>query len=277
MQALSRAARQQGKRIALVPTMGALHEGHLSLVRIARPLADRLVVSLFVNPTQFGPGEDLDRYPVDIETDRALCEAEGVDTLFCPEADSVYAPDHSTYVRESSLSTGLCGAARPGHFRGVTTVVAKLFNIVQPDVAVFGQKDGQQVAVIERMTRDLDFPVRIVTGPIVREADGLAMSSRNAYLSPEERSQAVCLVQALRLAERLYGSGERSAARLRESMRDMIDRYSLARSEYIELVDRTTLQPVERVAGPVLVALCVHLGSTRLIDNTLLGEADRSG
>ena len=209
-------------------------------------------------------------HPRDLERDRALCEAERVDILFFPAPGAVYAPDHSTTVEESSLSENLCGASRPGHFRGVTTIVAKLFNTVLPDVAVFGQKDGQQARVIERMTRDLNFPVRIVVAPTVREPDGLAMSSRNAGLSAEERIQALCLVRALRAAERLYGEGERSAVALRGAMQELIASYPLAQVVYIELVDNQTLEPCEQLAAPAMIALCVRLGATRLIDNTVL-------
>jgi pantoate--beta-alanine ligase len=224
MQASARAWKQAGRRIGFVPTMGYLHDGHRSLIERARARADVVVVSIFVNPIQFGPNEDLSRYPRDFARDEAVCRAAGADALFYPESTSMYAADHSVYVEETRLGSGLCGAARPGHFRGVTTVVAKLFNLVRPDCAVFGEKDAQQLRIIRRMVRDLAFPVEVVSGPTVREADGLAMSSRNALLKPEERAQAVCLRKALDEAERLYRSGERSARTVEISMRAVIAR-----------------------------------------------------
>ena len=277
MQAWSLAARRAGLRIGLVPTMGYLHDGHLSLVRESRARADRCVVSIFVNPLQFLPGEDLARYPRDFPRDERLCETAGVDVVFHPEASALYAPDFSTTVEETALSGGLCGASRPGHFRGVTTVVAKLFNGVLPDVAVFGQKDAQQACVIRRMARDLDFPVEIVVAPIVREADGLAMSSRNQYLAGSLRQDALCLRQALDEAERLFGCGERSAGVLREAMEAVIRRVPTVTIDYIAIVDEPTLTPVAAVNGPVLVALAVKVGATRLIDNTVLGMEQGTG
>jgi pantoate--beta-alanine ligase len=265
-----RAIRQKGERIALVPTMGFLHEGHLSLIRIARRNADRVVVSLFVNPLQFGPNEDLDRYPRDRARDEALCRGEGADILFCPDAAGLYAPDASTTISESRLSRGLCGESRPGHFRGVCTVVAKLFHLCDPAVAVFGEKDAQQLRVIERMVRDLNFPVRILRGPIVREPDGLAMSSRNARLSPEARRQATCLRCALDRAEALAAGGERSPAVLVSAMREILDAAPLARTDYIQIVAEDTLEPLGTLDRPALVALAVCLGDVRLIDNTPL-------
>lgn len=273
MQQTALRLRREGTRIGFVPTMGYLHEGHLSLMRIARKHADVAVVSIFVNPTQFGPNEDLSKYPRDFERDEGLCRRENVDVVFYPAADDMYPKDHSTWVVEERLSRGLCGASRPGHFRGVCTVVAKLFNIVLPDVAVFGEKDAQQLRLIERMVRDLDFPVRILRGPTVREPDGLAMSSRNAYLSPEERTQALCLRRALDRAESLYQGGERDAGKLRASMQSVIAESPLARADYIEIVDDSTLEPVQAVAQPCLVALAVFVGKTRLIDNTVIGPA----
>ena len=270
MQDTALALRANGRRIGIVPTMGFLHEGHASLIRLARARAEVVIVTLFVNPTQFGPAEDLSRYPRDFERDRALCEAEGADILFAPAPADVYPPDHSVWVEEVRLSRGLCGASRPGHFRGVCTIVAKLFHLTQPQIAVFGEKDGQQLRIIRRMVRDLDFPVEIVAGPTVREPDGLAMSSRNSYLSLEERAQAPCLRQALDEAVRRLAGGERNAGRLREAMADVIRRAPQARIDYIETVDDETLDPVETVQRPVLVALAVFLGRTRLIDNTVL-------
>jgi len=271
MQAESLRLRREGVRIGLVPTMGYLHEGHLSLVRIAREHCDVAVVSVFVNPTQFGPGEDLDSYPRDFERDRRLCEQAGTAILFCPSADSMYRPAHSVYVQEESLSRGLCGASRPTHFCGVTTVVAKLFNIVLPHVAVFGRKDAQQARILERMVRDLNFPVRLLVGPIVREPDGLAMSSRNRYLSPRERRDALCLRKALLETERLYGEGERSAAALRARMETIIRQVDSATIDYLAVVDYENLQPLETVDRPALVAVAARVGATRLIDNTLIG------
>ena len=270
MQAAARAWKQAGRRIGFVPTMGYLHDGHRSLIEQARTRADVVVVSIFVNPIQFGPNEDLSRYPRDFARDEAVCRAAGADAVFYPEPASMYAADHSVYVEETRLGGGLCGAARPGHFRGVTTVVAKLFNLVLPDCAVFGEKDAQQLRIIRRMVRDLAFPVEIVSGPTVREADGLAMSSRNALLTPDERAQAVCLRRALDEAERLFRSGERSARTLEISMRAVIARSALARVDYLELVDDETLEPVARLDKPTLVALAVKFPSARLIDNIVL-------
>ena len=272
MQAWALQLRCDGRRIGLVPTMGFLHEGHLSLIRIARRHSDVVVVSLFVNPAQFGPTEDFNDYPRDPERDVELCGAEGVEVVFSPDASDMYCPDHSTNVEETSLSSRLCGPARPGHFRGVATVVAKLFNLIQPTVAVFGRKDYQQALVIGRMVRDLDFPVRIVTAPTVRESDGLAMSSRNRYLSPEDRSRAAEIVGALRRAEELHASGTKNAGSLRRAVTRHLGRAGLD-PEYVETVDAVTLEPVETVERPTLLALAVRVGRTRLIDNTVLGSA----
>jgi pantoate--beta-alanine ligase len=270
MQDAALTLRAAGRRIGVVPTMGFLHEGHASLIRLARARADVVIVTLFVNPAQFGPNEDLSRYPRDFERDRAVCEAEGADILFAPEAGSVYAADASVWVDEDRLSRGLCGASRPGHFRGVCTVVAKLFNLTQPHVAVFGEKDAQQLRILRRMVRDLDIPVEIVAGPTVREPDGLAMSSRNAYLSPEERLQATCLRRARDAASSRLAAGERGAAALRAAMADVIAGAPLARADYIEIVDDETLEPVTAIERPALAALAVFVGRTRLIDNAVL-------
>ncbi len=270
LQALALDRRARGVRLGLVPTMGFLHEGHASLMRLARRHTDLTLVSLFVNPTQFGPREDLSRYPRDFERDHALCTREGVDVLFAPEASALYPPGYSTYVVEEQLSRGLCGASRPGHFRGVCTVVAKLFHLALPHVAVFGEKDAQQLRVIRRMVRDLDFPVEILAGPTLREPDGLAMSSRNQYLSPDERREALVLRRALDRAEALHAGGEREAGRLRAAMMDILAGAPHAKVDYIELVDDVTLEPVEHLEGAVLVALAVFVGATRLIDNTRL-------
>ena len=260
---------RRGGTVALVPTMGALHAGHLSLVKVASSMADYVVVSLFVNPTQFGLGEDYEKYPRTEAADLMLCRDAGVAAVFAPEAGELYEADASVFVDETDLSTGLCGASRPGHFRGVLTVVMKLFNIVQPDIAIFGQKDAQQVAVIERMVRDLDIPVRIIRAPTFREPDGLAMSSRNRYLSPEERKRALCLSEALELALECWKGGERESAAVIQKMRDHIARHN-ADIDYIACVDGSTLKPAPELAPGVLIALAVRIGATRLIDNCLL-------
>jgi pantoate--beta-alanine ligase len=264
------AARRAGKSVGLVPTMGALHEGHLSLVR--RSVSDNAVtvVSIFVNPTQFGPKEDLAKYPRMFDADVKLCEKEKADAIFVPEAGEMYPKDVTTFVEETKLSRGLCGVSRPTHFRGVTTVVAKLINIVTPDRAYFGQKDAQQAAVIKRMVRDLDMPVEIVVMPIVREKDGLAMSSRNKYLTGELRGEALVLSQALTEVERAVKGGERKAAPLVDAMRKVISRAPHARIDYAEIMDAETFEPVAEIARPALVALAVFVGETRLIDNTIL-------
>lgn len=271
MQSVLRALRRAGKTIGFVPTMGFLHEGHLSLMRLARERCDVLVASIFVNPTQFGPNEDLDAYPRDFERDEALCREVDVDFLFYPTPENMYLDSHSVWVDEASLSGVLCGAVRPGHFRGVCTVVAKLLNIVLPDFMVLGEKDAQQLRVLRRMVRDLNFPVEIVSGPTVREVDGLAMSSRNKYLSPAERIEAVCLFQSLEKARALFAAGERDPAVLKAGIREVIEKTS-GTVDYIELVDDESLRPVDRVGQPVLVALAVKFSDTRLIDNTVLVE-----
>lgn len=270
MQQAVLAVRRGGKRVGVVPTMGYLHEGHLSLVKIARHHADLVVLTLFVNPTQFGPNEDLSRYPRDFERDRKLCEEAGVDILFAPETGSMYAADASISLVEMKLSGGLCGAVRPGHFNGVVTVVAKLFNITLPDVAVFGEKDAQQLRIIRRLVRDMNFPVEIISGPTIREPDGLAMSSRNVNLTPEERKQALCLRNALKRAEVLHRSGERDATKIRAAMTEAVAMEPLAKLDYIEIVDDETLEPLEQTDRPTLVALAVKFSKTRLIDNTVL-------
>lgn len=263
-------ARSGGASVGLVPTMGALHEGHLSLVRRAVADNDFTVVSIFVNPTQFGPDEDLDAYPRDIESDARKCREEGVDVIFAPGPREMYAEDASTYVEETSLSRGLCGRSRPGHFRGVTTVVTKLLNIVQPDRAYFGRKDAQQASVIGRMVRDLDISVDIVVMPIVREADGLALSSRNTYLSTEERREALVLSRALEEAGRLFAAGERNAATLKQAMIDIITQAPHSKMDYVEIVDARNLQEVDKITRPAMAALAVFIGRTRLIDNRIL-------
>ncbi len=270
MQQAALALRAQGRRIGFVPTMGNLHEGHLSLVRLARKHADAVVVSIFVNPTQFGPREDFAAYPRTFAADRALCEAEGVDLLFHPSVEEMYPPGASIAVTEKALARTLCGAARPGHFDGVCTVVAALFNLVLPHVAVFGEKDAQQLRIIRRLVRDLNFPVEIIEGPTVREPDGLAMSSRNVLLTPAERPQALCLRRALDRAEQLYAAGERDAGRIVQAMKELIAAQPAARVDYVQVADDETLEPVARIDRPALVALAVHFSRTRLIDNTVL-------
>ncbi len=269
MQERALGIKSESKTISCVPTMGFLHEGHLSLIRAARPAADILVVTIFVNPTQFGPSEDLDSYPRDLERDLALCRQEGADIVFTPAAADIYPEGYSTYIEETDLSRGLCGATRPGHFRGVATVVAKLFNIVQPDIAFFGRKDYQQLSVIRKMVKDLNIPVRIIGCPIVREDDGLAMSSRNKNLNPAERQEALCLRRALLKAEELVGGGERAAAVVREAMIELIEKEPSARIDYIEIRDGKTLEPVDQVGEDTLIALAVFIGETRLIDNLI--------
>ena len=275
MQAWSGRARGEGKRIVLVPTMGYLHEGHLSLVREGRDKGDCLVVSIFANPTQFAPSEDFESYPRDLERDIRLLAEEGVDLLFNPAVEDMYPQGYQTYVDVEEVSQPLCGTHRPGHFRGVATVVLKLFHIVKPHVAVFGLKDYQQVQVIRRMLRDLNLEVEIVACPTVREPDGLAMSSRNRYLGPAEREAALCLRSALARAEALVRGGENAAERIREAVVAEIARQPLARLEYAELRDPTGLQPVAEVRGPTLLALCAWVGEARLIDNRIL-EANGS-
>ncbi|HLV80971.1 MAG TPA: pantoate--beta-alanine ligase [Chthonomonadaceae bacterium] len=271
LRAALREARVAGQRVGLVPTMGALHEGHRSLIRRARAENEFVVVSLFVNPTQFGPNEDFARYPRAFDQDRQMAEAEGVDALFAPPVEEMYPPGFQTMVDVPELGSILEGAHRPGHFRGVTTVVTKLFAIVQPDRAYFGRKDYQQLSILRRMARDLDFPVEIVPCPTVREPDGLAMSSRNAYLSPEERREATVLYRALQMAEERVRAGARDPQALRQEMEAMIASEPDAQVDYVALVDPETLQPVADLsAGPTLAVLAVRIGKTRLIDNWLL-------
>jgi len=263
--------RAQGLSIALVPTMGFLHAGHLSLMDHARTLADRLVLSIFVNPTQFGPNEDLDRYPRDLPRDLELARARGVDLVFAPEAGAMYHPDHATWVEVPQLAQGLCGASRPVHFRGVCTVVAKLFGLIRPDVAVFGQKDWQQLAILKRMARDLELGVEVIGRPIFREEDGLAMSSRNVYLTPEERASAPAIRQGLLAVQAAVRQGELDAARLGLMFRaHLAEKLALARVDYAAFVHPEGLSPVVRVEGPTLLAVAVFLGRVRLIDNILL-------
>ncbi|MER3420693.1 MAG: pantoate--beta-alanine ligase [Chloroflexota bacterium] len=256
--------------LGFVPTMGYLHEGHLALVRRARAECPSVVVSIFVNPTQFGPREDFARYPRDPERDLALLEKEGVDLVFMPEAAEMYPPGFDTWVEVGTITRRLEGRARPGHFRGVATVVCKLFNIVQPRRAYFGEKDAQQLRVVRKMVRDLDMPIEIVPVPTVREPDGLALSSRNVYLSPDERRQALALSAALRLAQELVAQGERRAAVLRARMRRRIRQEPDARIDYVSVADAETLEELTVVDRPALVSLAVRIGATRLIDNVVV-------
>jgi pantoate--beta-alanine ligase len=264
---------RQGQRVGLVPTMGYLHEGHLSLVRIAGQHAELCVVSIFVNPLQFGANEDLDRYPRDEAGDRAKLEEAGVDVLYMPAGDAMYGPGFQTSVKVAEVTSGLCGAGRPTHFGGVTTVVAKLFNAVRPDVAVFGEKDYQQLATIRRMVRDLDWGIDIVGGPIVREPDGLAMSSRNVYLSADEREAALALSRSLAEARRACGAGETNPETILDRVRSAVATEPLVQLEYAAIVDADSMQPIERVHSKALLALAARVGKTRLIDNTLLAAA----
>jgi pantoate--beta-alanine ligase len=265
--------RRDVKRVGLVPTMGYLHEGHLSLVRAARQENAAVAVSIFVNPAQFGPNEDLARYPRDEARDLKLLDAEGVDAVFAPDAEEIYPAGFSTFVEVEGLTQRLEGASRPTHFRGVTTVVAKLLAIVQPDRAYFGQKDAQQLAVVRRVVRDLNMPVEIVAMPTVRESDGLAMSSRNAYLTPEQRTAACVLALSLSLAERMYDDAERDASRVRQAMADCIGREPLAEIDYLSIADAETLEELDVIDRTALVSLAVRFGTTRLIDNTVLRGA----
>jgi pantoate--beta-alanine ligase len=258
------------KRLGLVPTMGALHEGHLSLVRAAKAQCDVVAVSIFVNPTQFGPTEDLSKYPRQFDRDCQLLEKEGVEILFAPSVDEIYPDGAVTWVLVEGLSEKLDGRSRPGHFRGVTTIVAKLFNIIEPAAAFFGQKDAAQLAVIRRMVRDLNFPVEIVACPIVRESDGLAMSSRNAYLNREERSRALVLQHSLQQVQQEFQAGERIAAKLISAAKEVFAREPQVVLDYFEIIDPDTLDPVERISQKTLVAVAAYVGSTRLIDNLVL-------
>lgn len=269
-----RAAREESRSLGtlgFVPTMGYLHDGHLELVRRARAVNKVVAASIFVNPTQFGPSEDLTSYPRDFERDQALLEEAGCDLLLCPSVEEIYPPEGTdTYVVPGKVAAVLEGALRPGHFRGVTTVVAKLFNIVQPERAYFGQKDGQQVAVIQRMVKDLDFPVEIVVVPTVREGDGLAMSSRNTYLSPTERTAAAVLYRALQRATALFEDGVRNAEALRAVMQQTLEEEPLVNIDYVSVADSETLEESREVRGSAMASLAVRIGKTRLIDNILL-------
>jgi pantoate--beta-alanine ligase len=270
MQRFSKDAARQGRKVGVVPTMGYLHDGHVSLIKQARKLADVVIVTIFVNPTQFGPNEDLDKYPRDFEQDWMLCEQNGADAIFAPAPNEMYCPDSSTWVTEEKLSRGLCGKSRPVHFRGVTTVVAKLFNATLPDVAVFGQKDAQQAMIIKRMTRDLNFPVEIVVAPIVRETDGLAMSSRNKYLSADERKRALAISASLRGAEKmLKAEGRKALDGIAEKIKEQITAAN-GKIDYVEILDAENLELVSASTNTVLIAVAAFFGATRLIDNILI-------
>lgn len=265
--------KKRGFSVGLVPTMGYLHPGHISLIERARKENDMVIVSIFVNPIQFGPNEDLDKYPRDMAHDKEACEKAGADLIFAPEASEMYPSENLAFIDIKELSDGLCGAKRPGHFRGVCTVVSKLFNIFLPDRAYFGQKDAQQLAIIRRMVKDLNFGTSIVSCPIVREPDGLAMSSRNLYLSPEERKAALSLSRSLNEAKQLMAKGEKDVLKIRETIVAGISSEPLARIDYVEIVDAEDLKAVERADRPVLAAVAVYIGKTRLIDNfTFEGE-----
>ena len=263
--------KKQGLSVGFVPTMGYLHEGHKSLMDAARKGNDKVVVTIFVNPMQFGPTEDLATYPRDLDHDAALCESAGVDLIFHPEAEEMYEKDFCSFVDMTGLTEGLCGKTRPIHFRGVCTVVNKLFNIVTPDHAYFGQKDGQQLAVIKRMVRDLNMDIEIVGCPIVREEDGLAKSSRNTYLSPEERKAALILSKTVALGKELAKT-EKDANKVVEAMKKNIETEPLAKIDYVEAVDALSMAPVEKLEGTCMLAMAVYIGKTRLIDNTLINE-----
>ena len=273
MRATRHAARRKGKTVGLVPTMGALHEGHLSLVRMARAQCDLVVVSIFINPLQFGPNEDLAKYPRNFDRDRDLLEREGVEIIFAPTVEEMYPAGAITYVTVEALSDRLCGRSRPGHFRGVTTVVSKLFHIVEPDRAFFGQKDAAQSVIIRRMVRDLDIPVQVVIGPIVREPDGLAMSSRNAYLDASQRLSALVLHRSLLAVQERFDRGERKVQALIEAGKQVFSEDPSVRLDYLEIVDPETLDPVDDLSQRALVAVAAFVGKARLIDNVVLSES----
>ncbi len=262
--------KRKGKIVSFVPTMGYLHEGHLSLMKEARKRGDIVVVSIFVNPTQFAPGEDLEKYPRDFEGDLEKCKSVGVDVIFYPTNENMYDKDFQTYVEVKKVAQNLCGLSRPIHFRGVATVVAKLFNIVQPDYAFFGEKDFQQLVVIKQMVKDLNFPIKVIGCPIIREKDGLAMSSRNAYLNEEEREQALCLYKSILKVKELFEKGERNVKNLINEAESIIKSYPLAEIDYIKIVDINTMEDLDIIDRNALYALAVKIGKTRLIDNCKL-------
>ena len=267
---LVKQARAEGKRIGLVPTMGALHAGHISLIDTAKGQTDFVVVSIFVNPTQFGPNEDFNKYPRTLDADIEMCQKAEADVVFAPSAQEMYPTEQLTWVNVEKLTDVLCGAARPGHFRGVTTVCAKLFNIVLPDIAFFGQKDAQQAIIIKRMVADLNMPLKIVVCPIVREANGLAMSSRNKYLSEQQRQEAAAIYASLQKAEQMIKSGERNSAAIITAMQEILHQSGSIATEYIHIVDAATLTDLQVIKGQVLIAIAAKIGTTRLIDNILI-------
>jgi pantoate--beta-alanine ligase len=272
MQDFSESLRNTGKIVTFVPTMGYFHEGHLDLMREGRRRGDCLVVSIYVNPTQFGPSEDFEQYPRNFERDRAMAEGVGADVIFCPPNREMYPPHYQTYVTVESVTDNLCGLSRPGHFRGVATVCAKLFNLVKPHLAVFGKKDFQQLVTIRRMVEDLNMDLEIVGMPTTREPDGLAMSSRNIYLSPPERASALSLSRSLKLAGALYDRGERDAARIVGEVRGHIESHAHTKIDYVQICDTTTMKDVSRLEGESVLAMAVRVGKTRLIDNYVFGE-----
>ena len=275
MQRLSDGLRSAGHRLVLVPTMGCLHDGHLSLIQAGRRLASRLIVSIFVNPAQFGPNEDFDSYPRTFESDLQKCTEAGVDIVFAPPMQLIYPQDYQTYIALEDLPNHLCGLSRPVFFRGVATVVAKLFNIVKPHIAVFGEKDYQQLLIVKRMVRDLNLDIEIVAGPIVRERDGLAMSSRNTYLSPEQRAQALCLSQALKHARQMVQDGEKRADKIIAAATDLINSHADTEIDYIAICDPQRLTDLALIEQSALMALAVKVGQTRLIDNAVLTLSDK--
>ncbi|MFB3924555.1 MAG: pantoate--beta-alanine ligase [Syntrophales bacterium] len=272
MQSFSEGLRNSGKKIAFVPTMGYLHEGHLSLMKEGRRIGDCLVTSIYVNPTQFGPSEDLDKYPRDFEMDRRLCGNVGVDVIFYPSDREMYPENYQTYVDVEGVTRNLCGLSRPGHFRGVATVCAKLFNIVKPHVSIFGKKDFQQLVTIRRMVLDLNMDIEIVGLATVREADGLAMSSRNTYLKKEERESALSLSRSLKLARQLYNAGERNAGKIIAEVKKLIESYPYTKIDYVQICDTGTMRDVDIVGDGTVMALAVRVGAARLIDNYVFGE-----
>ena len=270
-----RAAHSKGKIIGFVPTMGALHAGHISLIEAAKKKCDFVVVSIFVNPTQFGPGEDFQKYPRPLEKDLEICEEQGVDVVFNPPQQQMYAGENLTWVNVEKMTEGLCGASRPGHFRGVTTVCARLFNIVQPDIAFFGQKDAQQAIVIKRMVADLNMPLEIAVCPTVREADGLAISSRNQYLTNQERADAALIYKSLEKCREMIESGTKDSQTITGEMRKILNQSALIEIEYVSLVDAKTLEAAEQISGRVLAAVAARVGSTRLIDNIVVDSGEK--
>ena len=272
MQSLSRDLSNQGKTIGLVPTMGYLHEGHLSLIDLIKQKCDFTILSIFVNPTQFGIGEDLEKYPSDLNRDLELCREREVDLVFTPQDAEMYPPEYSTFVQEENVGTGLCGVSRPTHFRGVTTVCAKLFNLCNPDFVAIGQKDAQQVVVLKRMIQDLDFPIEVLVGPIVREPDGLAMSSRNQYLDPKQREGALVLYESMLAGRKIVEEkGVRNAERVKAEVMSILTKKSVIRVNYVEIVDRSTMRPEREVQpGHSLIVVAAWLNEVRLIDNLAL-------